>query len=215
MKQSPAYIILLLVLVAVIAVLGFLIVQRKAPAEEPVPTAAPEIHPPVEDTPVPVEDTPAPTEAPPTETPEPTEEPVFETRPPIEETPEPSPTPIAADASGSFRSDTGTGLNLVADWSSFTAPDGARKLQVDVSAQSYSFFTSALYQSITLSVDGKAYSANSVEIAYDGSELVTTPMASFTVDAPAPGSSVTVTWAYKGSYSGKELNEIVASGTVR
>lgn len=215
MKKSSLYFALLLILVIVIAVLGILIVQRKAPAEEPpAPTDAPIIHPPVKET-----VTAAPEETPepviPEETPEPTEPPIFETRPPIEtEAPEKTPEPVPADASGSFRSDTGTGLNLKADWKTYTDAGGARKLQVDVSTLSYSFFTSPLYQSIVLTVDGKTYSANSAEVSYDGKDLKETPMASFTVDAPASGSPVSVTWHYKGTYSGKALDEITASGVI-
>ena len=213
MKKSTVYFALLLILVIVIAVLGILIVQRKAP-EPPVPSASPTVHPPVEET---VSPAPAETEQPavPEETPAPTEPPVFETRPPIEtEAPQETPKPIVADASGSFRSDTGTGLNLKVDWKTYTDAYGSRKLQVDVNALSYSFYTSALYQSIVLTVDGKDYAANSVEISYDGKDLTETPMASFTLDAPAAGSPVSVVWHYKGTYSGKALEEITAGGVI-
>lgn len=213
MKKSTAYFAALLILVIVIAVLGVLIVQRKAPAE-PEPSAAPAVHPPVEET-APAESPSQPTE--PVDTPEPTEAPVFETRPPVEtEEPEPekTPEPVPADADGSFRSDTGTGLNLKVDWKTYADASGTRKLQVDVSTLSYSFFTSPLYQSIVLTLNGESYSADSAGVSYDGKDLTETPMASFTVDAPAPGTPISVVWHYKGTYSGKALDEITAAGVI-
>lgn len=215
MKKTAPFLTLLLILVVAVAILSITVLQRRdKPQAEPtrsIPTDVPET-------------VSTPTSAPVsssdlsllTPTPEPTEEPVFETREPLEsETPTPEPTPEAtpeplpADSSGSFRSNTGTGLNLVVDWKISSG-----KLQADVSVVSYSFFTSALYQSITLSVNGQNYSANSPAVSYDGKDLLTTPMTTFTVDAPAKGSSISVSWKYRGTYSGKELDTITASGTI-
>lgn len=146
---------------------------------------------------------PAPTAEPtPAPTPEPTPEPT------------PAPTPVP-DAKGSFASDTGTGLNLSADWRTFTAGDGKRKLNVEVTVLSYSIYASAQYRSITLRVGEKSWSADFAGVQYDGKEQIKTPAASFTVDAPASGTPVSVEWAYGGTYSGKELTVITARGTVQ
>ena len=223
MKKSTFYVAALLILVIVIAVLGVLIVQRKAPAE-PEPSDAPAIHPPVEETADPPSSAPAQTAAP-TDAPEPTSEstpkptvpPVMETRPPLEEpeeSPAPTAAPVIADASGSFRSDTGTGMNLKVDWRTYSDENGARKLRVDVSTVSYSFFIAAQYRSIVLTVDGKTYTADCPGGSYDGETPVETPMASFTVDAPTAAGPASVVWHYNGTYSGKELNDITAAGTV-
>lgn len=211
MKRSSAYTVILLVLVLIIALLGFLILRRQAPRDqvEPSPSPSGQIQPPVPET-----GTPEPTPSP-SESPEPTEEPVFETRPPVEtdppeETPEPTEPPIP-EASGSIASSTGTGLNIRADW--YTLP-GGQTLQVDVYCLSYSLTTAAQWQSVQLQVGGQSYAADSRAISYDGSDLVTSPLASFTVETPPSGSSITVTWNYKGSYSGTELNEITATGSI-
>lgn len=212
MKRSSSFLIPLLILVVIVAALSIVIMQRRAPAAEPpAPT-----EPPAAETlsPAPAQ-TPAPA---PTETLPPTEAPVFETRAPLEtEEPAPEepeePRPLA-DASGALASATGTGLNISALWETFTDADGSAKLRVDVSVVSYSFFTSPLYQSVVLNVGGKTSSANSPEISYDGKDQITTPMASFVVDAPAPGTPISVTWHYRGSYSGKALDEITASGVI-
>lgn len=211
MKRSSAYTIILLILVLIIALLGFLILRQPA-TEKEAPTEPPntaEVQPPREGD---GDDIPTP---PPSDSPEPTEPPVFETRPPVEtevpvETPEPTETPVP-DASGRFASDTGTGLNIRVDW--YTLPGGQR-LQVDVFCVSYSIYSAAQWQSVQLSVDGQTYAADSRAVSYDGKDQVASPLASFTVDAPPSGSPITVTWNYKGSYSGQDLNEIVASGSI-
>lgn len=215
MRRSSSYLIALLILVIVVALLGIIVLQRRAPDDLP-PAATP--------TPETVETPPAaaPTPALPetTETLPPTEPPVFETREPLEteepdpEETEPQPEFSVQDASGTLTSDTGTGLNIVADWQTFTDADGSAKLRVNVSVVSYSFFTSSLYQSITLTVDGTEYCADSPAVSYDGSESITTPMASFVVDAPASGTLISAVWNYRGSYSGKQLDAIRADGFV-
>ena len=212
MRKGTAYFALLLVLVIAIAVLSIAIVRRRAPeVPEPTPTVVPTVAPPVEPTQLP---TAAPVE---TEAPvQPTEPPVMETRPPIETpapTPTPTPQPPKPNATGSIASNTGTGLNVKADWCIFDA-GGTAKLQVDVSAMSYSLFTDALYQSVVLSVGGSTYSANSAAIRYDGDALTSTPIASFTLDAPASGTPLSLVWHYRGTYSGKALEDITAEGVI-
>lgn len=139
----------------------------------------------------------------PAETPEPTPAPT------------PKPTPAPAPITGSFTSDTETGLNLRVDWKTYTAAGGTRKLQVDVSIISYSIFASEQVKSITLRVGDKAWGADFAGVEYDGDAQISTPAASFTVDAPASGSTITVEWFYGGRYSGKELNTITARGKIQ
>lgn len=153
----------------------------------------------------------------PVESPEPSEEPEPSPEPSEEpeETPEPEPSqePVQnISASGSFASNTGTGLNLQVDWSAYNAGDGIM-LQVDVAASSYSIFTSGLYNSIELTVNGTTYYASSPEIVIEDNELHLTPMASFTIPVEAGSATIEVLWHYRGSYSGVELEEIVASGS--
>ena len=144
----------------------------------------------------------------------------METRPPLE-TPVPTPVPTPAptpqpqvSASGSFSSSTGTGLNAKVDWRVYTDASGKQMLQADVSAVSYSFFTDALYQAVVLTVGGSTYSANSAAVRYDGDALTTTPIASFTLPAPASGTPISLVWHYRGTYSGKELEDITAEGVI-
>lgn len=109
-------------------------------------------------------------------------------------------------------SDTGTGLNIRVDWAAYTK-DGELMMKVEVDASHYSFFTSALWQSIEVKVNGTSYTADSKDIAYDGDALSYSNLASFDVPAKSGSNSIEVVWNYKGSYSGVELPTIEASGT--
>ena len=206
--------LLLILLLVVVIVLASIFILRGKPEEtpgtdDPVVTAAP----------------PRDMETPGAASgPETTAEPVIVTRAPIETpaptpkpaptpAPTPKPTPIPAESEGSFRSDTGTGLNLRVDWKIYTT-GGKQKLQADVYIVSYSIFTSYQWKSITLKIGDQAWGADCAGISYDGADQISTKAASFTVDAPAPGTSASVEWYYGGSYSGKDLTYITANGVV-
>lgn len=209
MRKNTALITILLLAVIAAAALSLRVFfAEKAPeALSPTPPPAPtppaataQTLPPVESETLPT-DTPSPTGTPepaPSQTPEPT--------------PTPTPTTLPVSASGSFASDTGTGLNLVADWSAYTDGSGAAKLRVELSARSYSFYTDAIWNALELTVNGTTYSASSAAVRYDGADMVVTPLASFTVDAPEGGADLTATWHYRGSYSGIPLEDITAAG---
>lgn len=129
-------------------------------------------------------------------------------------TPQPTPTPVqTVSGNGSFSSDTGTGLNIKVDWKAYNAADGSIKLRIDVSASSYSFYTSALWNAIELKINGQSYYANSPDISYDGDSLKYHEMAGFDVPASSGSTNIEVIWHYNGSYSGKELKDIEASGS--
>ena len=227
MNRNTIYITAALIVVLLAAVVSVMIFTRGG-EPEPEPTATPTIHSPVpEFTPVPVStptDTPEPTELPdftPAPTATPTQMPPVTPSPTSAPTPSPTPTPtpvptlppVLADASGSFRSDTGTELNLRVDWKLYSE-GGEQKLRVELYALSYSLYTAPLMGALTLNVDGRTYTADSPAIAYDGNGQVSTHLGTFSVDAPAGAAGVTVTWHYGGSYSGVALEDITASGTV-
>ena len=220
MKKSINTLLLILLLVLVIVAASIFILRGKPSDKEDHRAATATV------TPAPPRETEAPGQQ--ADPASPTAAPVVETRAPLETAPPtpaptpaptpqptPKPTPAPADASGSFSSNTGTGLNLKVDWKTFTGTDGKRKLQADVSIVSYSIFTSSQYRSITLKVGGGAWSADCPGISYDGKDQIVTKAATFTVDAPAPGTAASVEWYYGGSYSGKALDTITASGTIK
>lgn len=218
MKKSGWYVLILIVILIVAAVISISRIKlggepdvkdTTPPTEELVsPGKTPEVP---EETP---EDTP---EAVPTQTPL-----APATPPPSVNTPEPTATPTPTETpdnrtvlgQGSFSSDTGTALNLVVSWTARNNGDTA-ELQIDMSLSSYSLFTDALPGSISLTVNGESYTLDSPAIAYDGGDLISTPLASKTVSIPLdsegkadPG--ITVLWNYRGSYGGTELGNIMA-----
>lgn len=214
MKKSAMYVVIFILLL--IAVVIFCIV-RMAPSSEPAgPSAAPAQ---TADMSTPtLINTPAPEE-----TPEPTPTPVPESTPTPAPTPTPEPTPEPTPSgnslgSGSFSSDTGTGLELVVSWAARDAGNGTAELSMTISARSYSFHTSALPGSITLTVDGVSYNLGSAAVDYDGADITTSQLASRTVSVTLgsdgranPG--ITADWNYRGSYGGTELETITASGS--
>lgn len=215
MKKNAFIVLLLLVVIAAAVMSLWLFFFRDSgPAEEtpaPAPTPTPEW------TNLPERTAePEPTEPPepePTETPEPTQTPTPTPTPTPEPTPTPTPTP-PADASGTFSSDTGTALNLLADWSVYTDASGNRKLAVTFSATHYTLRLDPSYHSLVLTVNGQSYSADCPAIAYNGGDLTTTALHTFTLDAPSGNLDIAAVWNYRGSYSGEELERITASGTV-
>ena len=201
MRKNNGSLLMIFLLVLVI-VAASIFILRGSPSEKDTPAAKTTV------TPAPPRESATPAPADPGETPAPAPS---ETPAP---TPEPTPTPVPADAEGSFVSDSGTGLNVRVDWQTYAA-GGQRKLKADVSIVSYSIFASAQYKSVVLKLGDETYSADCPAIQYDGKEQIVTPVATFTVDAPAPGTAVSVEWHYGGKYSGKELDVITARGIVQ
>ena len=147
-------------------------------------------------------------------TPKPTPTPTPKPTPTPTPTPAPTPTPVQnVSASGTLVSDTGTGLNLRVKWVSYKSGE-KDMLKIDVDVSHYSFYTSALYESIELKVNEGTYWATSKDVSYDGADLKYTNMASFDVLAKKGENAVSVVWNYKGSYSGVALDQIIAEGTV-
>jgi hypothetical protein len=213
MKKSIWYVLAILVLLiaAIVASVSRLDLGGKdkdtPPSESlaPVESAAPEPTPTPESTPTPepeVEETPEPVN-----TPEPT--------PASTTTPIPNAGTLVSQ--GSFASDTGTALNIEVAWTVRTQGDTA-SLDIDISLNSYSLQTDALPGSIALTVNGTSYTLGSPAVHYDGKTEISTPMASKSVSIPldADGKAsadIAVTWNYRGSYGGKELDTISATGT--
>lgn len=210
MKRNVFIVVLLLVVAAAAALSLWLFFHRDGGPDEPAPppVMTPELTAPPERTPepAPAVETPEPE---PSETPAPT--PALQ----LAETPEPTPapTPRPAGVSGSFASDTGTALNLLADWTVYTDAEGNRKMEVALSATHYALRTDESKYGLSLTVDGRSYSADCPAIEYDGGETAVTPLHTFMLDAPSGSAEIEAVWHFKGSYSGKELEQITASGT--
>ena len=188
--------------------------QPSAPVATPAATQPPQQPAQTIQTRPPVTQTPA-TQRPATPTQTPYVAPTMAPTAPPPTAPPATKAPVITTASGSFSSDTGTFLNLKVDWSTYTDGAGSAKMQIDLSATSYSFNTDAMYNALELSVNGVVYTANSPSIHLtDPKKYVVTPLVSFIIDAPTGGVMLKATWHYKGSYSGIALEDIVASANL-
>lgn len=209
-RLSPVVILLVfLVLIAVEVVILIGVNGRDPePAPTPVPTAEPYIPPTAEPTPTPTPiPTPVPTLAP---TPDPTAPP----------TPDPTPEPTATPRpgtlvnSGSFQSDTGTGLNMVVDWSSRDDGSGNARIYLDAYLSSYSLEVGARPWGVHVNFAGQDWTFSAVGVTVEGgysssslfTDYITVPMGTSDI--------MTVSYEYKGTYSDVDLPTIDASGPV-
>lgn len=116
-----------------------------------------------------------------------------------------------AETSGTFKSDSGTKLDIIVNWS-VSENAGSKLLHVDVSTTSYSLNYTSMSNAVELEINGEKYAADSNTISYNSkTTMATLPLASF--DRPVYGSSayLVVTWNFNGEYSGQQINKIVAT----
>ena len=150
------------------------------------------------------------------EAPEPEESPTAKPKETSTPTPSPSPEEPVKTSSGSFSSKTGTALNLVVNWTARTRPTGEIDITFDIGVSSYAFYTDSLPYSIELNVADTKYSLGSSAVGYDGQTQKTSALASYTATLPAgtETAEISVTWDYRGEYSGIEIDSISASDTI-
>ena len=119
--------------------------------------------------------------------------------------------------SDSFRSDTGTGLNMICDWSAVSVEGNQAKVTVTISVESFSLYLSNMGNNVFVSVGGQTGALAQPELEHDGGYTVTTfGTLEFTLPL-AEGSndfSVAVEWHYNGSYSGVAMDVIECGGTI-
>ncbi len=164
-----------------------------------------------------------PAEAPPaTAAPQPTETPQPAETPPPTASPSPSPEPgqepvvvnPAVLASGSFRSDTGTPLNLVADWRAVSVSDNAARITVTLSLESYSLDIGERRGNL-LTFNGQEYYFMTDPIELTGGDFMKTQIYVWSQEIPLSQLSfeLSVKWNLMGSYSKKEMDSIELSGS--
>ena len=154
--------------------------------------------------------------------PAPTAEPAPTEAPPAESTPTPTPAPSSSPgtvlpgtiASGSFRSDTGTALNLVADWQAVSVSDTAARLTVTLSLESYSLDIGERRGNL-LTFNGQEYYFMTDPIEITGGDFVKTPIYVWSQEVPLSQLSfeLSVRWNLLGSYSKQEMEAIELSGS--
>ena len=182
-------------------------VETQPALETPQPT--PEIAPSTAPTATPVPATQVPTQAPnPTHVPTATPEPVQPVIPQGE-----------VIGSGSFTSDTGTPLNLRADWTA-TVLDAERvEVTVNVYLVSYQIEVRELYNAVNVSVGDQYASADSPAIKWENNTKLETLLAStvHTLSLPSGSSAsfpLAAQYQFGGTYSKVDLPVIECGGTI-
>ena len=117
--------------------------------------------------------------------------------------------------SGSFHSETGTGLNLICDWTAVSVEGNKAEVTITVSCESYSLYLSEMGDNIFLRVGDQPAQMAQPQLSIEGGYTVTN-FGSRTFTLPlSEGSnnfSVAVEWHFNGSYSGVPL-EVIECGT--
>ncbi len=115
-------------------------------------------------------------------------------------------------AYGSFRSDTETALNLVADWTIEATGDETAKITVVLSLESYSLDVGER-RGNTLTFNGESYSFITDPVEIDSGFTKTQIYVwSRELSRERLSFDLSVVWNMKGSYSGKELETVELSG---
>ena len=193
----------------------------KKPEPSPAPTAGPTPDPGRGETVTTATPAPEPTDGP-MATPEPME--TFQPAP--ENTAQPTPEPLPEEteepvivnpnqlASGSFRSDTGTALNLVADWRAAAIDATTARITVTLSLESYSLDIGERRGNI-LTFNGEDYYFVTDPIEIAGGDFVKTQIYVWSQEIPMPelNFDLAVRWNLRGSYSKKEMEAIELSGS--
>ncbi len=200
------------------------------------PTAAPTFYPPSTSAPAqtarPVQTAPPPSAAPtPTPTPSPSSdvamlpaEELIPATPGTDTQPDGTPSvavPVGAFlGSGSFRSDTGTALNIYAEWSASVSGAQTADVTVTVYVDHYSLYTTAAPEALNIAVDAQYVSLASPAIEYDGTDGQRSTMINsrtFTVSLSSGESRsipIQVVWNYRGTYGEVYMDTIECGGSI-
>ncbi|MBR0160850.1 MAG: hypothetical protein IJQ02_06200 [Oscillospiraceae bacterium] len=122
--------------------------------------------------------------------------------------------------SGSFRSDTGVSLNIRADWSAVVSGDNSVDVTVSVYAEHFSLQTTATPGALNIALGKQYVSLSSPAIVQENNIRTDTLINQNTFRVNLAGGEsldelpLAVEWAFRGSYSGKDLDAIECGGTI-
>lgn len=146
-----------------------------------------------------------------------------------EPSPEPSPSiepvsqsdtfdPLDISTEGSFSSDTGTGLNIVVDWSVREAEMGFITVDVILSVDSEGVNVSSIHNGAVLTINGEEFVFTTPTLQNKSGETSKNEICKTHVRLPYSGEtmelSIDAVWKFNGTYSGRELKKITASEQV-
>lgn len=230
-KFAPVLIIIAVIIIAIFVVFACMNIMNNTP-KGPDTTVAPSVAP-GEETPVPkVTETPEATDKKPDDgkqTPTPTPE-VTAGKPTATPTPvstatpatqaptatvKPTATPeVATGTSGSFKSDTGTSINVRTDWS-YEDQGSMRSVKIRIYLECGTISVSQRNDN-TLTVNGKTIIYNTEPLKYTEKVRHETLIYEYTFLANK-GETIDVeaTWHFRGTYSGVRIETIVCSGSFK
>ena len=193
------------------------VVHLPGESAAPAPTEAP--------APTPVPATPAPTPVP-TPTPEPTRDPYIDTPATPVPTLQPLPTPTGTPTpegeelgTGTFRSETGVGLNVRAEWTANVMDAKHVRVTMQIWLDSYSLHLIQVNNCVNVSVGESYVTANApaVDIDDNGAHqtlLATTEHVVNLADGESRSFPVQVEYQFGGTYQQQELPVIECGGAI-
>ncbi len=217
--MNKIIIVLAVVLAILIGLLAFFMIRENKASKEPTIGSEQTEPSSTETENTELTEEPTQTDAPETEATEATEKPTEPTEPPTEATeatekPTESTEPIEGETnSGQFTSSTGTGLELIVDWKTYSSSDGTKMVRFDVSISCFSINVGSRYDGIHITMDGVTKSFNSVDVT-SSSGKNTFLLGSCSMEMSGDSADVSVAWDFRGTYSGTPLEQVTASGTV-
>ena len=122
--------------------------------------------------------------------------------------------------SGTFRSDSGTAINIHADWNALVSGQNTIDVTITAYVDSYSLMTTASPEALNIAIDGQYISLASPTIDIPTTvNQVTTLINNRTFTIPLTGGEtrsipVEVVWNYRGTYGGTYLDTIECGGNI-
>ena len=113
-------------------------------------------------------------------------------------------------------SDTGTGINLVIEYSVGAIQNGSRKIDVTLYLESYSISVTARGNTNYVRVGDETVYFSTDAISYDGTEKKLTRFAehTFTVNTDNDTVPIYALWHFNGVYSGKPISAIIIENNI-
>ena len=150
--------------------------------------------------------------------PETTQKPTETTQEPSTEEPSTEPPstepPVQTEHSGSFYSNTGTGVNLQVDWKTYRASDGRDMVRFTVSLNTYSLYVGERKNGLTIRMGDEKVTLDTASISLPGGTKTTVTLGQCEMELKDESVNVEVSWAFRGSYSNVHMERITAAGFV-
>ena len=114
-------------------------------------------------------------------------------------------------------SDTGTGINLVVEYSVGEKTNGERKITVDVYIEHYSLNVTSRTNTNYVRVGDETFYFSTDAISYDGTEKKMTKVATHTFTTTTDNGTLPIyaLWNFNGVYSDKPISAIIVENNIQ